>query len=185
MRTFVAVPLPNDAIALLESFQTALRKTGAEARWTSAGSIHLTLKFLGEIESGAVPDLKDALNVVACQHARFTLLMRGLGAFPTVANPRVVWCGLEGDTDRLGALQREIEIACAGLGFPPEDRPFKPHLTLGRVKGRRNLQRLTECIRIGTPLETRISVDRFRIYRSTLRPSGAVYDVLEELALGG
>jgi 2'-5' RNA ligase len=168
----------------MSQLQAPLRQTGADVKWTAPNSIHLTLKFLGEIESGVLPSLKAALARAAASHAPFDLTIRGLGAFPGLSNPRVVWCGLDGDVARLAALRQAAEEASVSLGFAPEERPFRPHLTLGRAKGHRNLQALADCIRIGSPLECSFRVDHFHIYRSTLKPAGAVYDVLERISLG-
>ncbi len=185
MRTFVAIPLPPQCRALLDAIQTELRRSAAEVRWTAITSIHLTLKFLGEIDPAVVPRLADALRAEAACDPPFSLRLHGLGSFPGLRDPRVIWCGLEGETDRLGALQSKVERACQGLGFASEEHPFHPHLTLGRVRGKRNLHRLVEYIRIGSDLECDFSVDHFHIYKSTLTPRGAVYDILEKIDLHG
>ncbi len=170
---------------MLREAQTTLRSFNAEVRWTSIESIHLTLKFLGEINPAILPDLTQGLRRIAASHHRFLIQVRGLGAFPELRSPRVIWSGIEGEVQKLTLLQEDVERVCAESGFPLETRPFQPHLTLGRVKGKRNLQRLLDYIRIGSDFESRIEVCRVNIYRSTLRPQGAVYDVLEDIALPG
>lgn len=183
MRTFVAVPLEAGARSMLELLQRQLRAAGADVRWTAVESIHLTLKFLGEVDPGLVPRLAEMLRRACARQACFALDLGGLGAFPGTQSPRVVWCGIQGDLEQLRALQRRVEETCLALGFPPEQREFRPHLTLGRVRGPRNLQRLSECIRIGSELRSRLPVDKFHVYRSTLTPHGAVYQVLETVEL--
>jgi RNA 2',3'-cyclic 3'-phosphodiesterase len=183
MRTFIAIPLPEGARSTLSQIQDGLRATGADVRWTAVPSIHLTLKFLGEIDPGLVAQLALSLKDATRGEAPFSLAIGGVGAFPNLRNPRVVWCGIEGEMDRLHVLQKRVEEACSGLGFAPEDRPFSPHLTLGRVKGSRSLPRLLDCIRIGSPLRTELQVGQLHIYKSTLTPAGAIYSVLERIDL--
>jgi len=185
MRTFVAVPLPKECQAMLDEQQRGLRSCGADVRWVAIPSIHLTLKFLGEAEPGSIARLTESLENVAKSHHGFDLRLHGLGCFPNSRNPRVLWCGIDGSTESLSQLQQEVESACASCGFAPETRPFHPHLTLGRVNGKRNLQALQDCIKIGSDLECSFKVDRFHLYQSTLRPQGALYTVLKTMALGG
>ncbi len=183
MRTFIAVPLPKECREMLERIQAKLRASEADVRWVSASSIHLTLKFLGEIDPELVPRLADSLRSATDVPAGFTLNVRGVGAFPNPRSPRVVWCGIEGEVQQLERIQTCVEHACSALGFAAEERPFLPHLTLGRVQGKRNLQRLSDCIRIGSELECNFKVDLYNVYKSTLSPRGAIYDVLETIRL--
>jgi RNA 2',3'-cyclic 3'-phosphodiesterase len=184
VRTFVALPIPQESQNALDEVQGPLRATGADVRWTSAASIHLTLKFLGEIDPEMLPGITGALRESVQKHRPFTLCLRGLGAFPGLRSPRIVWCGIEGETHMLQTLQGDVESVCARFGFPPEERAFRPHLTLGRVRGKRNLHRLAECIRITNVRENAFEVSGINVYKSTLTPGGAVYDVLERLPLG-
>jgi 2'-5' RNA ligase len=184
MRTFIALPIPPASQAELETIQTELRSSGADVRWTAVGSIHLTLKFLGEVDPALIPSCGEALRRSAGGSGRLTLTLRGLGAFPNLHNPRVVWCGIQGDTEALLALQIKIASLCAAMGFPPEERPFQPHLTLGRIRSRTNLQRLVEYIKIGSRLESTFVANCINIYRSVLTPRGSLYSILETIELG-
>jgi 2'-5' RNA ligase len=179
MRTFIAVPLPSECRDILERMQRPLRSLGADVRWTSIASIHLTLKFLGEVEPALVSRLVPALSSISAEP--FALCIRGLGAFPNLHNPHVIWCGVEGDVQNLSALQSEVEAVCEGFGMAREQRMFHPHLTLGRVHGKRNLQPLMDYIRIGAGLESAFEAKGINIYRSVLTPRGAVYTVLESV----
>ncbi len=172
--------LPAECARTLAEMQGALRKFGADVRWTAIPSIHLTLKFLGEMDPAVLPELKGALRALSASDP-FTLRLEGMGAFPTLQRPRVIWCGIEGDRPALSLLQENVEMACVNAGFEKEDRPFQPHLTLGRVQGKRNLQALVDYIRIARSPGCEFVVDHFRIYRSTLTPQGAIYDVLESI----
>ncbi len=183
MRTFIAVPLPPECRQMLEQIQAKLRSSGADVRWVSVSSIHLTLKFLGEIDPAAVGPLAGALRTASASHTCFTLRIHGVGAFPNVRSPKVVWCGVDGEIQRLQQLRAAVEQTCTELKFPPEERDFHPHLTLGRVQGKRNLQRLQDYIKIDFGLECPIHVERYEIFKSTLAPRGAIYEVLDSIAL--
>jgi RNA 2',3'-cyclic 3'-phosphodiesterase len=184
VRTFIAIPLSEQCRAILEDLQRGLRESGADVRWVSIHSIHLTLKFLGEVDAATIPALAQSLRTISVAEQPLDLSIGGIGSFPASRNPRVVWCGIDGDTEKLLRLQKKIEAVCAEMGFPPEERSFQPHLTLGRVKGKRNLQRLQDCIKIGSDLESRFKADHYNVYRSTLKPQGAVYSILEQITLG-
>jgi 2'-5' RNA ligase len=185
MRTFIAIPLPAEARALLGELQSKLRPFGAEVKWTSTSAIHLTLKFLGEIDPAVLPRLAKLLREATVSELPFQLRLHGVGGFPSLRNPRVIWCGLEGDLQELASLQKKVEAACLDAGCAPEERPFQPHLTLGRVRGKRNLQPLLDYIKIGSAEEHAFVARELNIYQSVLRPQGAVYTVLEKIELKG
>jgi 2'-5' RNA ligase len=170
---------------MLRRMQQALRICQAEVGWAAVSSIHLTLKFLGEADPEMVPGMTASLQAACEDHRSFELQLRGLGCFPNMRNPRVLWCGIEGETDALSLLQGKVESACTSLGFSREERAFKPHLTLGRVKGKRNLQPLIDCIKMGSDSGHSFRVDHFNIYQSILKPQGAEYTVLNTIALRG
>lgn len=185
MRTFIAIPLPPEVRALLDEMQKTLRSFGTNVKWTAIPSIHLTLKFLGEIEPASLPRLVESLGAATASERPFALRLHGLGGFPNLHSPRVIWCGLDGELPTLESLQKEVEMACVDAGFPPEERPFHPHLTLGRVRDKTNLQPLVDYIKIGSALEHTFAVKDFNVYQSILRPQGALYTVLEKIELKG
>ncbi len=183
MRTFIAIPIPEECRRMLDQLQQILRGFKSDVRWTAIPSIHLTIKFLGEVAPEILPELAASIESAVKAQAGFELKLHGLGCFPNKKNPRVIWCGIEGEADRLSGLYRSVQTACASFGFAPENRDFHPHLTLGRVKGKRNLQPLLDCIKIGSDLECTFKADHFNIYKSTLTPRGAVYTVLRTILL--
>ncbi|MEK7848688.1 MAG: RNA 2',3'-cyclic phosphodiesterase, partial [Chloroflexota bacterium] len=135
LRLFVAVELPPGVRAALAGLQRELRpRCGAGVRWVDAKGIHLTLKFLGGVEGARVPPVQAAVEQAASGQAAFRLSLGSTGFFPNPRRPRVFWVGIEGEVERLGALARRVEVALSPLGFPPERRPFSPHLTLGGVR---------------------------------------------------
>ena len=168
---------------MLDRLQQNLRSCRPDVRWVAIPSIHLTLKFLGEVNPEIVPELTKSIDNAVKAKAGFELCLHGLGCFPNQRNPRVIWCGIEGDTERLSEMHQTVEAVCATFGFAPENRQYHPHLTLGRVKGKRNLQPLLDCIKIGSDLECKFKADHFNLYKSTLRPQGAVYTVLKTIVL--
>lgn len=176
MRLFIAIELPDDLKAEIAKVQEQLRKAGADASWTRPEGIHLTLKFLGEVEDSRVPAIQDALAAAAQGTGALHLEVAGAGAFPNVKAPRVLWLGVRGDLEELGALQSAVELAMAQRGFTEEDRKFSPHLTLGRVKfprPRDNWQQKIETIRdvrLGS-----FEVRHLSLMQSELRRDGAVY----------
>ena len=135
IRTFIAVHLSQKARRQLSD---TIRSLGSEipsgVRWVDPEGIHLTLKFLGDIDPALVKDVLQAMEQAASGSLPFHLHLNGLGVFPNQKRPRVLWAGLGGDLDALGALQEKLEAAMSGLNFPWERRAFSPHLTLGRVR---------------------------------------------------
>jgi 2'-5' RNA ligase len=147
--------------------------------WVRADRVHLTLKFLGSVPPERIGAIEAALLTVAAASPSFRLQPYGCGAFPTIKQMRVVWVGLRGDEKALVSLQGAVEAALAPLGFEPEDRPFRAHLTLGRVKGRQHLRALQEALlaRQGFEAEA-FDVTELVLYRSDLMPQGARYTPL-------
>lgn len=186
IRAFLALDLPAGYQAGLAAVQDALRRSGADVRWTAVGNIHLTLKFFGDISEDQVEALAAAAGRVAGACRPFTLTARGVGAFPGPKNPRVIWLGLSGQTDILANLAADLDQACATLGFAPEKRRFTPHLTLGRVRsgqGRESLQQALETLVL--PEFPEFQVRQLVLYRSTLRPQGALYTPVRQISLAG
>ena len=183
MRTFVAIPLPDECLAILQQLQEKLRSFHADVRWVALPSLHLTLKFLGEVDPSIITELEESLNRASRSISPFSLKLQGIGCFPNLKNPRVIWCGVGGDVDKLSSLQQAVETACTALGFEREERAFQPHLTLGRVNGKRNLQPLLDYIKIGFEAQTCFTAHYYHVYKSTLKPQGAEYTVLSTIKL--
>lgn len=184
VRTFIAIEIPADIKAAMVEVQSVLRKTGADVGWVRPDGVHLTLKFLGGIDAGRVGELKEAVGVAVAGHGPLVLDIAGVGVFPEARSPRVVWMGIGGDTKALAALYEKVESACESIGFRREDRPFKPHLTLGRVKSPGGRSRLMEAISgLGTATAGTFTADAVSIMKSELKPSGAVYTEMGRSAL--
>jgi 2'-5' RNA ligase len=184
IRSFVAIELPDPAQDALRGVSERLRgKVPRDSvRWSRVSGIHLTIKFLGDVSEADLPKIKTALAQVGQRHGPFRFTIGGVGCFPNVKRPRVVWVGIEEETGSLGALQRDVEKSLAPLGFEPEKRAFHPHLTLGRTQrnvGSRDQGRLGEVIATAGVGELgQVQVKSFVLMRSDLRPDGAVYTPL-------
>jgi len=185
IRSFVALDLPSAVHGALNKLSRELQQSGAPVSWVCAENIHLTLKFLGNVPEENIAAIGEALREVAAATPPFRLQPYGCGAFPALRNIRVVWVGLRGDDAVLKALQSDVEKALAPLGFEPEGRPFKAHLTLGRARGRGHMQKLQEALLTRQSFEVEaFDVTELVLYKSDLRPDGARYTPLFRGAFG-
>jgi len=184
IRTFIAVSLPESVLQAIDKAQDQLRTARLDVRWVRTKAIHLTLKFLGDIDRDDVEKTQAALEEATKDFSPFTLVGEGVGVFPDLRRPRVIWAGISGDVQVLLDLQRRIDGELKGLGFPKEKRPFKGHLTLGRVKGRLENRRLREALDgLGSFQTAAFTVESVALFQSTLRPQGAIYGKLAEARL--
>ena len=182
IRTFIALELPNSVHRELAGILSHLKQaipTGV--RWVPAGNIHITLKFLGDVPENDLTVIDQAVGSMTRQHSAFDIRLAGLGAFPNLHRPRVVWIGIQAP-GTLAAMAQEIDQALAKLGYPPESRPFSPHLTLGRVAQDTQPQELTAITRILSAkkgaIEAPVHMEQVTIFQSVLKPSGAIYTPL-------
>ena len=184
IRTFIAIELPERTVERLAAIQEELKQSRARVRWVKPGSIHLTLKFLGNVHPEQVDDIAATAARVVRDEQPLTLCAGGLGAFPSQRKPRVIWVGLQGQVERLGRIQARLEKALQPLGFAPGKRPFRPHLTLGRIKDRRGLQNLVDALAsLDVPEFNSFDADEIILYKSDLRPTGAIYTKLHRMPL--
>jgi len=161
------VLLPDDVRQRLATEIERLRPHASDMAWVAPANLHVTLKFLGQVDEARVPALADALRARVAGHRVFDAAVRGLGAFPSPTRPRVLWAGLE----------ETIDACCAGLGFPRETRAFAAHVTLGRVREPRRQPALGEAL--ARPADVgRVRVERVSLMRSELSPRGARYSEL-------
>ncbi|MFC2164735.1 RNA 2',3'-cyclic phosphodiesterase [Acidobacteriota bacterium] len=184
MRTFVAVDLDPKIKASLSELISRLSCKQADVRWAKKQGMHITLKFLGEVPETDIQRITDSLRKACDSRASFLLSFKGSGYFPPKSKlPRVLWAGIEQNQD-LAALHNRIEDELGELGFPREKRQFHPHLTLGRVKSNTNIAAVLEVL--SDHKETNFGimpVKRVSLFKSTLKPTGAEYNVLSGVDL--
>lgn len=188
IRAFIAIDLPGSIQRALGNVINQLQEQipPGTVRWVSAGNIHLTLKFLGEVSSKNLDMLTSLLQAQSARQACFDVTVGELNAFPTVRRPRVIWVGVQAPPT-LFSLQRTIEAETRRLGYAAEQRPFSAHLTLGRVSHNAppaEITHLGECLasanvgNLGT-----VRVEAVCLFHSNLQPGGAVYSTLYSAAL--
>ena len=183
IRTFIALELPEELKKSLGRFLSGLRERAPGVKWVRPESIHLTLKFLGDIGADAVPAVGGALESASRGAGAFSFEAAGIGAFPNSRNPKVVWAGMRID-DRLREFQQLLDAALAGIGIAREERPFAPHVTLGRLRDGRARKSVAELIeRHGAERFGRFTADRLVFFKSELKPAGPVHEPLKIITL--
>ena len=188
IRSFIAIELPREVKSALTRLQDKLKAAGsAPVRWVDPANIHLTLKFLGDIDTGITGRITSALEEAARGTRPFNIEVSGLGVFPNIRRVQVVWVGLTGELEKLGQLQKRIEASLIPLGFPAEARAFTPHLTIARVRdyaGSDERQRLGQLIeRTGFNAQYPIKVDAIQLMRSQLTREGPIYSRIGTVGL--
>ena len=190
IRSFIAIELPDVVVRGLVGTVSYLRERlpGSDLKWVAPGNIHVTLKFLGEVRLSRIDDVRRVLESVCAATAPIRLSVDELGAFPSPRAPRIVWAGLEGDTERLVSLASRVDAALEPLGFPRESRPFTPHLTIARVRddasgGTRNTLGTTLAT---TPIVGCLAFEAVAasLMKSQLTPNGAIYSRVAQFPLG-
>ena len=179
IRAFIAaeIDLPNKK--KISELIGELKKSKADVKWITENQIHITLKFLGNIEKEQVQKMSGALGGISRNFSAFDIQFSKLGAFPNMKRPRVIWIGVEKGGDLLSSLNEKIETALEKIGFTKEKREYRVHLTLGRVKSLKNITSLAELIdKIDFQSTGEIKIDRLTLFQSTLTPKGAIYTPL-------
>lgn len=178
IRTFIAIEIENsDVLKKLVEARNKLVETGADLKPVEDENIHLTLRFIGEIPAGLVKVLCSDISTL--KYSRFEMHVKGLGVFPNLARPRVVWAGVAEGSDKLVELARIVERIVRRLGVPPEREEFVPHITLARVKSGRGVDKLVKTIQSMQDMDFGVSsVTRIHVKKSVLTPSGPIYSDL-------
>lgn len=174
MRSFIAVPTIREIQNKIAAIQAELISSAADVKWESSDKFHITLKFLGEVETSTLEIISATVMDIIHRFPPLEICYESLGVFPNFNNPRIVWMGAR-KNQNISNLQAQVEDACEQCGIPKEERAFHPHITLGRVKGSRNIVRLTEAIKSCNfdPMETTCS--EIVLMKSDIRPSGSLY----------
>ena len=184
MRAFIGIELPDEVRRALAQLQRELQAARADVKWVEPKNLHLTLKFLGEISEAQRQGVEACLKRIASQQPPFTLQLQGVGAFPSVESPRVVWVGIAQGKEEVRALAERIEQEATTLSLRQEERPFSAHLTLGRVRSPRNRKALAQRLRKAAwqppgPFQ----VESITLFQSLLSSAGPTYTVLASIPL--
>jgi 2'-5' RNA ligase len=175
IRTFICIEIPESIKSRIEELQETLRQSDALVSWTRPSNVHLTLKFLGGVDSSQIDRISKALRRAATGIGPFEVEVGGAGCFPSPRNPRVLWIGISNVPEQLRQFYSNVEDEMAREGFPREKRHFSPHLTIGRIREPRNSARLAAAL-IATGFETEVFPAKEAILmRSDLKPTGSIY----------
>jgi 2'-5' RNA ligase len=176
IRSFIAIELSDEVKHFLQDLSDQCRKMGGDVRWVRPGAMHLTLKFLGNVSPDLLDSVKEELTPVFKVRSPFSLQVSGVGAFPNLMKPRVLWVGLDDPADALVPLATDVERCLEPLGFKREKRGFSPHITLGRVKSMKGKSALVDGIRqIYDTQGPSFIASGAILFQSILKPSGAEY----------
>jgi 2'-5' RNA ligase len=187
IRAFLALDPPEEILQEIGRIQDRLRKLiHGDLRWVRPEGIHLTLKFFGDISENAVMNISAVAGRASAAVGPFELAIGDTGVFPDPSRPRVVWLGMNGEVAQLVTFQQRLERALREIGFPPEERPFRPHLTLGRIKSPKGLVGLAEALEKGeTDTAGSFTASGLSLFQSDLTPRGAVYTRLAGYPFAG
>jgi len=187
MRAFIAIELPKEIKDYLSRIQVQLKTAGADVKWVEPKNIHLTLKFLGEIDDKKKDGVIKIIEDIAKSNNPFSARICCVGAFPKISFPRVLWVGIQEGDKETKEIARELEEKVNKLSIPREDRPFSSHITIGRIKSTLNREKLVrelETIAANFSKEGLIfSVTKITFFKSTLTPGGPIYEALKEVEL--
>ncbi len=186
IRTFIAVELPKPILSSVCSVQDRLRSFGFHIRWIPSTNIHLTLKFLGNIHTADVEKIGNTIAGSVTDVTPLSLFVEGVGVFPNIRRPRVLWVGIAGQIDALKRLQKRLEEQLSYLGYPKERRPYRGHLTLGRVKGKIDSEKLQFAMDTCKGFRSNSFAAReVCLIKSQLKSTGSQYSRLLAIAMRG
>jgi len=187
IRSFLALDPPEEVLGEIASIQNRLRKfIQGDIRWVRPEGIHSTLKFFGDISGDDVANIAATVEKAAEKEMPFSLAIGGVGVFPDPHRPRVLWLGMNGDVERLRVFQKGIEQALLQIGFPREQRPYRPHLTLGRIRSLKGLIGLARALEKGEEYTAgRFIASGLSLIQSELTPRGAIYTRLKWCPFSG
>lgn len=176
MRSFIAIEFPQDIKKELSALIGTLKDSGADVKWVETVNLHLTLKFLGDVDLERLKQIKKMLDGLCERKESFSLSLSDIGCFPSVRSPRVIWVGIDKGGDELKSLTAELEPELKAIGFRLEERPFHPHLTIGRVRTSKNIDMLKKKIeKTAFSSSHPVVIDRITLFSSELTPKGPIY----------
>lgn len=180
IRTFIAIELSPEIKVKLDILQERLKQSGATVKWVNPDSMHLTLKFLGNISTSLILSLKDVLESIGRETTSFQIAFSKIGTFGKTDHPRVIWVGVEEGEKEILEIKRKLEERLEKIDIPLESRPYHAHLTLGRVKFSKNenLKKAVDLLNADLSTTAKMTVSNVQLLKSTLTPKGAIYTCL-------
>ncbi|MDD5545839.1 MAG: RNA 2',3'-cyclic phosphodiesterase [Candidatus Omnitrophica bacterium] len=179
IRVFIAIEIPPEARDELISVQATLKRSGADVKWVEPENIHLSLRFIGDVGPDKAEEIKNQLAVVASASKAFELTIKGIGAFPDLDHPGVIWAGVDRGAAESARIADDLEAKLRAIGIAGEEREFHPHITLGRVRSGRNGDKLRGLVEtVGFEAGPAIKAEYLTLFMSRLTPQGSVYTAL-------
>ena len=175
IRTFIAIELTDPVRAEIARIEDTLKGKGGDIRWVRPENLHLTLKFLGDVEPEQIAKVEEGVRVAVQECPPFELVLSGAGAFPNPQRPRVIWVGIREEGEKLRRVYRSIQHQLFRRRFPKEKKRFSPHLTVGRVRSPRGIEPVTEALQSLEVTPLTMAVEEIVVMRSDLYPTGPVY----------
>ena len=177
IRSFLAFELPLEIKAVVNRVSEELKRSSLDVKWVKSGNIHLTLVFMGDVEVNEIPTIKEEVEKVCLTCDAFDISLKGLGCFPHMRKPRVIWIGFDGNLERMSFFRDTLQECLMPFGIKEEKRRFKPHLTLGRFRKpkRMNSQELELLSSYGDLTSPVCSLTELVLFKSELKPGGARY----------
>jgi RNA 2',3'-cyclic 3'-phosphodiesterase len=184
IRAFIAVEIDSASKQKISGLINDLKQTNADVRWASENQMHLTLKFLGNIEQGKISLISAAIKTITGHIREFDLSFSGIGAFPAINRPRLIWAGIDKGSNELRMIAGLIEKEMGILGFDKEGRDYKAHLTLGRVGSQKKIKDLTKKMaELEFKFDPDTKVNKLVLFQSTLTPKGTIHTPLQKFPL--
>jgi 2'-5' RNA ligase len=184
IRTFIAFKLPKNITSSISEIQNRFKSYAFNARWVNPENIHLTVKFLGKTNYTDIEKVSEIIINAVNSYTPVSLAVKGAGVFPGIKRPRVIWVGLTGEIEKLTGIQNDIEENLEKLGFPREKRPFRGHLTLGRIKGKIDPKKLLDVMKKFEKFESELFIaDKIFLFKSDLKSTGSIYTELKSISL--
>lgn len=184
IRSFIAFDLPQDILESIGDVQAQVKKREVKLKWVPVKNIHLTMKFIGDIQKNMIDSLANIMAESVEGIGAITLSAKGMGVFPGLHRPKVLWIGIDGEVDQLNRLQNTLDKKLSSIGIQAEKRPFTGHLTIGRAKEKLNMEPLKESLRLFYDFQTRpFTINEMKLFQSELLPTGAVYSCIKSVVL--
>lgn len=184
MRVFIAVELPDEIRKNIVELINELKEVGSDVKWLEEKNLHITLKFLGWVEDRKINDVIELTAKAVAGTGSFKAKFEGLGTFPPGKTPRVVWAGVSEGAEKMKKLADSLEETLSNAGYRSEEREFNSHVTIGRVKEKKGVDKLRE--KLGDYKDPKFGetiVDHINIMKSTLTPKGPIYEKVKEVKI--